>query len=112
MMTTKFARLLILNLLMDILLGNEMTTDVLNGMQRHIYKKAIPACFEDSNSNPFYKLQGEFELAYDDGSAEGLFVPLETTNGAYIAVKFVSPLPSFRLQRVRCYFTGPGNPFP
>jgi len=46
---------------------------------------------------------GEFELAWDDGVAEGHYVKYSTSNGECIGVKFISPLPAFRLKKVRWY---------
>ncbi|MCK4574929.1 hypothetical protein KAU34_00825, partial [candidate division WOR-3 bacterium] len=54
----------------------------------------------------FFDSRDEFELFWDDGTPEGTFQVVLYPNGLYTGIQFVSPLPSFRLQKVKLYSIG------
>ncbi|MCK4225488.1 T9SS type A sorting domain-containing protein [candidate division WOR-3 bacterium] len=75
----------------------------LQGEDIIVVKKTDSIISEDVNSKNLFNLPDEFELAWDDGEAEAGFFLYFTSNGECVGVKFISPLPAFRLKRARWY---------
>jgi hypothetical protein len=68
--------------------------------------KTNPTLSDRVKVKDFFGSRDEFELFWDDGGPEGTFPGIMYPNGLYTGVKFVSPLPCFRLQKVKLYSTG------